>query len=906
MIIDEKKEHVLRRVTKTKKGNVIKESDHNTIVTKLTLPWNKKKEKKSNEEFFNLKNGEGQKKFKEVTSNNNHLSKVFEDNNDLNEATNQFLKRLNKTIFKCFKKIKPRKEKPVEEQERKYNRWKQIKNKTDDASKAEAQLLEDDLADDYFKKIKNAAEGIDCEVGGNISNELWKLKKQLYPQHRDPPTAMLDPEGNLVKSQDQIKNLAVKAYEKRLENRPMASDLKEMQKDKEKLAEKLMEVAKKNKTPDWSSRDLHKVLEQLKMNKSRDPHGLANELFKNEVAGNDLKRALLLLMNRIKSEQIFPKALEFCNISSIWKQKGPRNDFESYRGIFRVTIFRNILDRLIYNDEYQNIDAKLSDCNVGGRKGRNIRDNIFALNAIMNARKKQNGEALDVQIFDVEKCFDALWLHEVITCLFNVGLQNDKLPLLFQENKNAQVAVKTPGGISSRVSIKEIIMQGSVWGSLCCVVLMDKLGKLVYSKPELLYYYKGLVEVPTLQMVDDILCIQKCSPQSVQQNSVVNTFMELEKLTLNQRKCHKIHIGNQSNLCQELKIHGQQMKEAKSDTYLGDKVHYSGNNKANIEARVAKGYGKVKTILAMLKEAPLGKARIQSGLILREAMLINGILFNSEAWHGITTSDVASLERVDEALLRGVVGGHSKLPITALYLECGAVPLRYIIMSRRIMYLQVILKREETEQIKKLYKAQKESKTKGDFADFVEQDMHKLEVKETEEEIKNMTKSALKKIIKEKVKVAALKYLTKNKTSKTEKLTHKKLEMQQYLRNPIFGEDESRLLLALRTRTVRGIRTDFPGMFPSRECPLLGCREEDTLPHLLTCTVLLSQVVGEEHSTSRFADIYSENLEQELTITKKFARLLETRVEREGLPATRIAGSPAPVDTAVCNVLHYV
>ena len=318
----------------------------------------------------------------------------------------------------------------------------QVKDKNDDASKIEAQLLEDELADDYFKKIKAAAEEIDCEVGGNISSDIWKLKKQLFPQHRDPPTAMLDPDGNLVKSQEQIKKLAAKAYEKRLENRPMKSDLEEIRKSKEKLAEKLMEVAKENKSPDWTSKDLYKVLEQLKNNKSRDPYGLANEIFRNDVAGSDLKKAILLLMNRIKSEQVFPQALEYCNISSIWKQKGPRNDFESYRGIFRVTIFRNILDRLIYNDEYHKIDSKLSDCNVGGRKGRNIRDNIFALNAIMNSRKKQCDEALDIQIFDVEKCFDALWLHEVVTCLYNVGLQNDKLPLLFKENMNAQVAVK--------------------------------------------------------------------------------------------------------------------------------------------------------------------------------------------------------------------------------------------------------------------------------------------------------------------------------------------------------------------------------------------------------------------------------------------------------------------------------
>ena len=114
-------------------------------------------------------------------------------------------------------------------------------------------------------------------------------------------------------------------------------------------------------------------------------------------------------------------------------------------------------------------------------------------------------------------------------------------------------------------------------------------------------------------------------------------------------------------------------------------------------------------------------------------------------------------------------------------------------------------------------------------------------------------------------------------------------------------------MLALRTRTVRGIRADFPGMFTTRECPMQGCMEEDTLPHLLTCTVLLSQVEEQQHSY-RFSDVYSDCLEEQLRITKRLALLLEARerVEREGLPATQIAGSPAPVDTAVCNVIHYV
>ena len=36
-------------------------------------------------------------------------------------------------------------------------------------------------------------------------------------------------------------------------------------------------------------------------------------------------------------------------------------------------------------------------------------------------------------------------------------------------------------------------------------VLMEKLGKIAYSNPDLLYFYKNLVGTPPLQMVDDVM-----------------------------------------------------------------------------------------------------------------------------------------------------------------------------------------------------------------------------------------------------------------------------------------------------------------------------------------------------------------------------------------------------------------
>ena len=145
----------------------------------------------------------------------------------------------------------------------------------------------------------------------------------------------------------------------------MKKELNHLKEIKEKLCRLRLRIATKNKTPPWRMEQLETVLKELKRNKSRDPMGYANELFHPTVAGNDLKIAILSLMNKIKDEQEFPEALEKCNISSIFKIKGSRNNFEYYRGIFRVPILRTILDKLIYNDEYSNIDEHLTDSNVG-------------------------------------------------------------------------------------------------------------------------------------------------------------------------------------------------------------------------------------------------------------------------------------------------------------------------------------------------------------------------------------------------------------------------------------------------------------------------------------------------------------------------------------------------------------
>ena len=78
------------------------------------------------------------------------------------------------------------------------------------------------------------------------------------------------------------------------------------------------------------------------------------------------------------------------------------------------------------------------------------------------------------------------------------------------------------------------------------------------------------------------------------------------------------------------------MAESTKEKYLGDIVDESGKIKQTVEERRSKVFAIVNGILAILEEVPLGKYRMEIGLKLRQAMLLIGILYNSEAWHGIT------------------------------------------------------------------------------------------------------------------------------------------------------------------------------------------------------------------------------------------------------------------------------
>ena len=87
-------------------------------------------------------------------------------------------------------------------------------------------------------------------------------------------------------------------------------------------------------------------------------------------------------------------------------------------------------------------------------------------------------------------------------------------------------------------------MQGTIWGSLKCTTKMDTLNKNMKEYKNLHYNYKEdkNIAIGELGMVDDTLALSECGNKAIRKNSVVNSFVESQRLTLSTEKSVVVHI----------------------------------------------------------------------------------------------------------------------------------------------------------------------------------------------------------------------------------------------------------------------------------------------------------------------------------------------------------------------------
>ena len=104
-----------------------------------------------------------------------------------------------------------------------------------------------------------------------------------------------------------------------------------------------------------------------------------------------------------------------------------------------------------------------------------------------------------------------------------------------------------------------------------------------------------------------------------------------------------MHLGKKNLVCPELQVHDSVMIESSNELYLGNLINTDMNNKKMIERRANKGIGLNAQIMSLLNDISLGSHYFRIAKVLREAMLINNMLFSANAWYDITETNLRAL-----------------------------------------------------------------------------------------------------------------------------------------------------------------------------------------------------------------------------------------------------------------------
>ena len=224
--------------------------------------------------------------------------------------------------------------------------------------------------------------------------------------------------------------------------------------------------------PNFSLDEVKQAVGELKLGMSADPTGMVREIF--QKCGDGLLYSLFEMANTIKTSKNLPSDWNKIWIRTLKQKKGTFRKLDNYRGIFLVPILSIIFEKLLKKKISDTLQQFISKFQNGGMKGKGVVDNLFILRGIIN-HANYLGKKLWLTFYDMEKCFDSLWLEDCINYLWDLDAKDDILCLIHLMNIKATVTIKTPLGNTDPLFLSNFVKQGTVFGPVLNNCSLNKL-----------------------------------------------------------------------------------------------------------------------------------------------------------------------------------------------------------------------------------------------------------------------------------------------------------------------------------------------------------------------------------------------------------------------------------------------
>ena len=254
---------------------------------------------------------------------------------------------------------------------------------------------------------------------------------------------------------------------------------------------------------------------------------------------------------------------------------------------------------------------------------------------------------------------------------------------------------------------------------------------------------------------------------------------------------------------------------------------------------------------------------------------MNSMLCSTEALLGLTQSHVEKLEQVDRIFFRRLFEVPRCTAIESFYIETSSIPVRFLLVSRRLLFYWTILQKDDDELVKKVFNAQKTFPVRNDWVCQIQSDLETCGIDQTEEELSKMKKGSFKKLVDEKIQLVSATYLInlKDKHSKSEQLKYS-TEIQPYLKNDELSIEDKKLMFRLKNRLI-DVKINYRKKYKDNlQCRLCNSSEESQ-PHLVVCPeLMIDDKLREAFENYCYDDIFSNDEKKQTHLIRSWKILL--------------------------------
>ena len=136
---------------------------------------------------------------------------------------------------------------------------------------------------------------------------------------------------------------------------------------------------------------------------------------------------------------------------------------------------------------------------------------------------------------------------------------------------------------------------------------------------------------------------------------------------------------------------------------------------------------------------------VSTMITMYQSVFLPKLIYNCESWSNLTQKDISNLQDAQLNFLTRVIEVPKSTPIAALFLELGILPVQYEIERRQVVFLKIILDRENDDPIKMSYHEMLRYQAERNWANNVHELRGKCNLPLNDENVCNLTYAMWKK-----------------------------------------------------------------------------------------------------------------------------------------------------------------